>query len=141
MSGHIVEKKLYYTIFAVLMVLTGITVWVAFIDLGFLSDVVALTIAVTKATLVVLYFMHVRYSTRLTWLVVASGFFWLFILFVFTMSDYLSRDVTPDDPRFRGQAGALMVPADDPRLRATRPGSGASSAPDAGPTATPPIPH
>jgi cytochrome c oxidase subunit 4 len=91
MSGHIVSKSLYYGIFAALMVLTGITVWVSGLDLGLLNTPVALLIAVTKATLVVLYFMHVRYSTRLTWVVVVSGIFWLAILFVLTMSDYLSR--------------------------------------------------
>jgi cytochrome c oxidase subunit 4 len=68
----------------------------AFIDLDHLlfpgaNTVVALTIAVIKATLVVLYFMHVRYSARLIWVVVVAGFFWLGILFVLTMSDYLSR--------------------------------------------------
>jgi cytochrome c oxidase subunit 4 len=91
MSGHIVSKNLYYGIFAALIVLTGITVWVSGLDLGPLNTPVALLIAVTKATLVVLYFMHVRYSTRLTWVVVLSGVFWLGILFVLTMSDYLSR--------------------------------------------------
>ena len=73
------------------MVLTVVTVWVASVELGWLNTPVALAIAVTKATLVVLYFMHVRYSTRLTWVVVVSGFFWLGILFVLTLSDYLSR--------------------------------------------------
>jgi cytochrome c oxidase subunit IV len=55
------------------------------------NTVVALTIAVIKATLVVLYFMHVRYGTRLTWVIVVAGFFWLVILFALTMSDYLTR--------------------------------------------------
>jgi cytochrome c oxidase subunit IV len=73
------------------MVMTGITVWVAFLDLRFMNTVVALSIAVFKATLVVLYFMHVRYATRLTWVVAASGFIWMLILFALTMSDYLSR--------------------------------------------------
>jgi cytochrome c oxidase subunit 4 len=56
-----------------------------------LNNVVMPGIAITKATLVVLYFMHVRWSTRLTWVVVASGFFWLLILFGLTMQDYLTR--------------------------------------------------
>jgi len=73
------------------MILTGLTVWVAFHDLGPWNIVVALTIAVAKATLVVLYFMHVRYSDRLTWVVVIAGFFWLAILLALTMSDYFSR--------------------------------------------------
>jgi cytochrome c oxidase subunit 4 len=91
MSDHIVSVKLYVAIFLALMVLTGITVVVAFFDLGRMNDVVALTIAVTKATLVILLFMHVRYSTPLTWVVVAGGFFWLAVLIGLTMSDYVSR--------------------------------------------------
>ncbi|HLL72703.1 MAG TPA: cytochrome C oxidase subunit IV family protein [Pyrinomonadaceae bacterium] len=93
MSEHIVSKKVYYLIFGALMVLTALTVWVANIDLGSekLNTVVALAIAVTKAVLVVLYFMHVRYSSRLTWVVVAGGFLWLVIMVGLTLSDYLSR--------------------------------------------------
>jgi cytochrome c oxidase subunit 4 len=93
MSEHIVSKKVYYVIFGALMVLTALTVWVANIDLGSekLNTIVALAIAVTKAMLVVLYFMHVRYSSRLTWVVVAGGFLWLLIMVGLTLSDYLSR--------------------------------------------------
>ena len=91
MSGHIVSPRLYYVIFITLMVLTGVTVWVAFLDLKFMNTVVALTIAVTKATLVVLFFMHVKYATRLTWVVAASGVVWLAIMVSLTLSDYLSR--------------------------------------------------
>jgi cytochrome c oxidase subunit IV len=92
MSEHVVSKNLYYVIFGSLMVLTILTVVVARIDLGgHLNDVVALTIAVAKALLVVLYFMHVRYSSRLTWVFVAAGFFWLAIMVVLTLSDYMTR--------------------------------------------------
>lgn len=95
MSEHIVSRKVYFLIFGALMVGTVLTVLAAKVDLDHLfhgaNTVVALTIAVIKATLVVLYFMHVRYSTRLIWVVVVAGFFWLGILFVLTMSDYLSR--------------------------------------------------
>jgi cytochrome c oxidase subunit 4 len=91
MSDHIVPKRTYYLIFALLMVCTAITVGVAFVDLGPLNTVVALAIAVFKATLVVLFFMHVKYSTRLTWAVVVGSVFWLGILLVLTMSDYLTR--------------------------------------------------
>lgn len=73
------------------MVLTALTVWVAFLDLGFLNTVAALAIAMVKATLVVLYFMHVRYGNRLTWVFVICGFLWLMILLVFLMADYVSR--------------------------------------------------
>jgi cytochrome c oxidase subunit IV len=90
-EGHIAPLRLYLTIFGALMVGTVITVWVAFFDLGPLNNVVMLGIACAKALLVVLYFMHVRWSTRLTWVVAGSGFFWLLILFSLTMADYLSR--------------------------------------------------
>ena len=93
MSEHIVSKKMYFVIFGALMALTAITVVAANIDLGSekLNTIVALAIAVTKAVLVVLFFMHVRYSSRLTWIVVASGFLWLFIMVALTLSDYLTR--------------------------------------------------
>ncbi len=90
-SDHVVSLKLYFAVFATLMVLTALTVWVAFIDLGAMNTVVALAVAVTKATLVTLFFMHVKYSSRLTWLVVASGFFFLAIMFALTMADFVSR--------------------------------------------------
>jgi cytochrome c oxidase subunit 4 len=92
MSEHIVSRKIYFAIFGALMVLTVITVLVARVDLGALNNIVALTIAVIKATLVVLYFMHVRYSSRLTWVFVLAGVFWLGILIALTLSDYLTRD-------------------------------------------------
>jgi len=82
---------MYYAVFAALMVGTALTVGVAFIDMGAFNNVLMLGIAMTKALLVILFFMHVRWSTRLTWLVVASGFFWLLILFGITMTDYLTR--------------------------------------------------
>jgi cytochrome c oxidase subunit IV len=91
MAEYIVPKRVYYTIFAILMLCTLLTVLIAFVDLGRFNTVAALTIAVFKATLVVLYFMHVKYSTRLTWAVVAGSVFWLGILLVLTMSDYLTR--------------------------------------------------
>jgi cytochrome c oxidase subunit 4 len=67
----------------------------AYIDLGRFNPFIALTIAIVKATFVVLYFMHLRYSTRLTWVVAASGVFWLGILFALTLSDYLTRGWLP----------------------------------------------
>jgi cytochrome c oxidase subunit 4 len=90
-SGHVVPIKLYLAVFAALMVLTAFTVWVAFLDLGPANSIVALGVAVIKATLVVLFFMHVKYSSRLTWLVVASGFFFLVIMIALTMADIVSR--------------------------------------------------
>jgi cytochrome c oxidase subunit IV len=99
MSEHIVSRKLYVLVFLGLMVFTGITVSVAFIDLSFVvggrvlnfNPAVALVIAFIKATLVILFFMHVKYSPRLTKIVVIAGIFWLGILLTITMTDYLSR--------------------------------------------------
>lgn len=92
MSEHIVPRKTYYLVFAGLMVGTILTVIAANLDFGFLNDVIAMSIAIAKMMLVLLYFMHVRYSPRLIWVVVAGMFFWLIILLALTMSDYLSRD-------------------------------------------------
>ena len=94
MSEHIVPVRIYVTIFLVLLVGTALTVAAAFVDFpGRLNTIVAMTIAVTKATFVVLYFMHVRYSARLIWVIIGSAFFWMGILFSFTFSDYLTRGV------------------------------------------------
>jgi cytochrome c oxidase subunit 4 len=94
MSEHIVSVRVYITIFLVLLVGTALTVWVAFLDFpGKLNTIIALAIATAKATFVVLYFMHVRYSSRLIWVIVASALFWMGILFAFTFSDYLTRGV------------------------------------------------
>jgi cytochrome c oxidase subunit 4 len=79
-------------VFLALLVGTGITVLVAYFDIGLLNTPVALTIAVAKATLVVIYFMGVRWNTPLTKVVVVAGFFWLLILFGLTLNDYLTRD-------------------------------------------------
>ena len=92
MSEHIVSVRVYITIFLALLVGTALTVIAAFFDFPWrLNTIVALTIAVAKATLVVLYFMHVRYSARLVWVIVASALFWMAILFAFTFSDYFTR--------------------------------------------------
>jgi cytochrome c oxidase subunit IV len=85
------SPRFYLGIWAVLMVLLGATWGVAMTNLGRWNIVAAMTIAVGKMLLVILYFMHVRYSTRLTWLFVAAGFFWVSIMFVLTMGDYLTR--------------------------------------------------
>jgi cytochrome c oxidase subunit 4 len=92
MSEHIVSVRVYITIFLVLLVGTALTVWAAFVDFPYgLNTLIAMTIAVTKATFVVLYFMHVRYSTRLVWVIVGSALFWMGILFSFTLADYVTR--------------------------------------------------
>ena len=93
MSEHIVPVRVYITIFMVLLVGTALTVAAAFIDfkLPYINTIVALTIATIKATFVVLYFMHVRYSSRLIWVIMAAALFWMAIMFAFTFSDYLTR--------------------------------------------------
>lgn len=91
MSEHIVPVRVYIAIFAALMILTAATIFVATFNLGPLNTIVALAIAVSKAILVILFFMHIRYSSRLTQVVVASGVFWLLIMIVLVMADYLSR--------------------------------------------------
>ena len=84
------------TIFLVLLVGTLLTVLAALQDFPWqLNTIVAMTIAITKATFVVLYFMHVRYSTRLVWVIVASALFWLVIMFALTFSDYWTRGWIP----------------------------------------------
>jgi cytochrome c oxidase subunit 4 len=96
MSEHIVYPRVYILIFLALLFGTGLTVLAAFRDFpGPLNAVAALTIAVVKATLVVLYFMHVRYSPRLIWLIVAAALFWMAILFALTISDYSTRGWLP----------------------------------------------
>ena len=98
---HIVPLPVYFLVFAALMVLTYVTVQAAHVDLGhpeIIADVrlpmnviVALVIAITKASLVVLFFMHVKYSSRLVQIIVAGSIVWLLILLVVTISDYVSR--------------------------------------------------
>ena len=90
-SGPVVPIGVYVAVFAALLILTAMTTAAAFQDLGPLNNVVALGIAALKATLVVLFFMHVRYGTRLIPLVVAAGLFWLVILIALSLTDYLTR--------------------------------------------------
>jgi cytochrome c oxidase subunit IV len=81
----------YVNIFVALLVLTGLTYVVATYDFGFLNTPIALAVAILKASLVVIYFMGVRYNTPLTKVMVVSGFFWLIIMFGLTLNDYLTR--------------------------------------------------
>ena len=109
MSGHVAPKSLYYTIFAALMVLTGVTVAVAFVNLGALNFTVAISIAIFKASLMVLFFMHAKYSSKLTKLIIASGFFFLIVLFALTLTDYVSRGwltAPPSTPISAPETGA-----------------------------------
>ena len=83
--------RIYYVIFAILIVCTYLTWQVAYFDLGKLNTVAALAIAGLKATLVVWFFMHARSSPRLTWLIAFGGLLWLAILLALTFGDYLTR--------------------------------------------------
>jgi cytochrome c oxidase subunit 4 len=92
MSAHIVTPvRTYVFIFVALLILTGLTYLAAINDFGAMNTPIALAIALLKASLVVIYFMGVRYNTPLTKVVVIAGFFWLFILFGLTLNDYLTR--------------------------------------------------
>ncbi len=105
MTPHVLPIRLYLGIFGALLALTALTVAVAFVDLGgflnFMNLAAALGIAAVKSILVILFFMHLKYSSRLTWLVAGSVLLWLFIALVFTLADYASRQWLP------GVGGAL----------------------------------
>ena len=100
MSHQVVSVKIYARIFFALLALTATTVAVSRIDLGEFNFIVAMTIAVVKGTLVVMFFMDVRRSSSLTKLIAGAGFFWMAILLVFVLSDYLSRGWLPG-PKWR----------------------------------------
>ncbi len=88
---HIVSPKIYVTIFFALLVLTTATVAASFVEMGVFNPIVALAIAVVKAVLVVLFFMHVKYSTKLTKLTVGAGIFTFLVLISLTLADYFTR--------------------------------------------------
>ncbi len=88
---HVLPVRLYATIVSCLFAFTAITVLAAFVDLGAFNTPIALAIAIFKASLVVLFFMHVRYNTPLMWVFAGAGFFWLLILLALTLQDYVSR--------------------------------------------------
>jgi cytochrome c oxidase subunit 4 len=90
-TEHILKPGTYLAIITSLLILTGLTVFAAYINLGKYNIVVALAIATLKATLVVLFFMHAKYSPRRTQLVIVAGIFWLALLLFMTLSDYASR--------------------------------------------------
>jgi cytochrome c oxidase subunit 4 len=95
MAQHVVPRKVYIGVFAALLALLALTVAVALVDLGPLNTAAALLIALVKAVLVILFFMHVRYSERLIWIAAIAAFVWLGILLVLTMSDYRTRGNLP----------------------------------------------
>ena len=133
MAGHISPKTTYYTIFGALMVLTAITVTVAFINLGALNFPVALGIAILKATLVILFFMHVKYSSQMTNLICGGAFFFLIILFGLTLSDYLSRGwfVAPGGTAGAGTQVTVGPPAPaEPPAEGAEPGTAPPETPE-----------
>lgn len=91
MSSHVVPVKLYVTNAIALFVLLGLTVGAAFINLGIFNLAVALAIAIFKAVLIILYFMHVRYTTNAIRVWVVAAFFWLAVLVGGTLHDYYTR--------------------------------------------------
>lgn len=91
-THHIVPVRVYLAIILILMALTIVTVWAAFMDFGFLNTVIAVAIAVVKALLVVMFFMHLKYSARILWLYAGAGAVFFIIMIAFLLSDYRSRD-------------------------------------------------
>ena len=88
---HVIASSVYVGIWAILMVLTGLTVFASYIEMGDFNIVVALVIATIKATLVVLFFMHLYYSSKLTKVTVIAAIFFLFLLLALSLTDYLTR--------------------------------------------------
>ena len=95
MAGHVITKKVYILVFVALIVMTGLTTGVAFVNLGKWNTIVALAIAVCKASLVALFFMHLRWSSGLVRMVLVSACVWFAILVVLTLSDEFTRQWTP----------------------------------------------
>jgi cytochrome c oxidase subunit 4 len=109
---HIVPPRVYVGIFAALLVLTAVTTWVAFVDLGPLNVVIMLVIAFVKASFVVLFFMHARYESQLTRVAIVGAVFWLFVLIVISASDVFMR-ARPEVARRLGinpEGAAVAVP-------------------------------
>jgi cytochrome c oxidase subunit 4 len=124
--SHVSPKSTYYGIFGALMALTAITVAVAFVDIGILNFPVALAIAVTKATLVILFFMHVKYSSKLTKMFVGMAFFFLVVLFTLTLTDYLSRGLRTYPAGAGGAGYAPPLAEPDPNRPEGAPAEGAA---------------
>jgi cytochrome c oxidase subunit 4 len=99
MSEHIVSPKIYVAVFLALIVFTGATYGIALINLGPFNAIVAITIAMIKTLLVLLFFMHVKYSPKMTKITVISGLFFLFILLALSMTDYISRPWAGGTPK------------------------------------------
>lgn len=94
-AHHVIPIRVYLTIITTLMILTIVTVWVAFYDFGFLNTVLAVGIACVKALLVVMFFMHLKYSARILWLYAGAGAVFFIIMIALLLSDYRSRGWFP----------------------------------------------
>jgi cytochrome c oxidase subunit 4 len=92
---HVMPVRTYLAVIAILMALTVVTVWVAFLDFGFFNTIIAVGIAVVKALLVVIYFMHLKYAAPVTRLCAGAGALFFILLIALTLSDYRSRDWFP----------------------------------------------
>jgi cytochrome c oxidase subunit IV len=108
-SEHIVSPKVYAAILTALLVGTVVTVQAAKVDLGPWNIVLALAIAVTKMTLVILFFMHGKYSSRRTQLVIVAGFFWLAIMLGLTLQDYSTRHAEPSRSQLQSSPSSLTI--------------------------------
>ena len=111
MSEHIVSPKIYAVIFLVLMAGTILTVIAAGKDFGMMNIVIALGIATIKATLVILFFMHGKYSSKRTQLVIVAGFFWLAIMLGLTLQDYSTRHAEPSRSQISDPASSFYIPS------------------------------
>ena len=134
MSGHISPQSTYYAVFGALMLGTALTVAAAFVDFPLqLNFPIAMAIAVTKATLVILFFMHVKYGSKLTKLIVGTAFFFLGILLTLTFSDYFTRGwyTAPGGSTSPGSILSLTGPGTvgRPELQGDRQGEGQNTSP------------
>ncbi|MEM1024248.1 MAG: cytochrome C oxidase subunit IV family protein [Myxococcota bacterium] len=110
---HVSSLGMNIAIFSSLMVLTALTVWAAFQDFGPLDTPIAIVIAIVKASLVIMFFMHVKYSSKIVMLSAGSGFMFLIFLFAFTLSDYGTRekvDGWPESVEDTVPAGPMGTP-------------------------------
>lgn len=111
MEHHVVSIKAYLAVFFALMVLTALTVWVAFMDFGhgLLNDLVAMSIATAKALLVLVIFMHLKYSARFLWLIAGSSVIWMIVMIGLTLADYRSREWI-ESKLHRGEKWSVTAP-------------------------------
>ena len=126
--SHIAPTRNYLVVFGTLMVLTTVTVAAAFTNLGSLNFPIAIAIALTKATVVIMFFMHVKYSSKLTKFMVASSVFFLMCLFGLTFTDYLSRGwfTSPRGTTMAGTQVTVGPPPARPAAEAAEPKTGAA---------------